>query len=125
MKCPICEEQLENTVQECPICGFNKIRTEFINEEERQIWLNETVKPCRSVFFKLNFEFASLNHHEKETLKAKLKELQYRNGSYCNSAYALCEDMANPIDSGVSKGLLDNWNEEVAEILNDILNRLE
>ena len=62
---------------------------------------------------------------EDETIKEKLKDLQFRNKSYFYSASALCENMTNPIDSGVSKGLLDDWDQEVVEMINNIISRLE
>lgn len=50
MKCPVCEKQIENTVQKCPNCGFEDLRTEFINENELEMWRTYVVYPCRFAY---------------------------------------------------------------------------
>ena len=56
MKCPICEAEIKNTSESelrCIRCGFDDIRTEFINDEERVFWQTYVVKPCKYAY-KLN-----------------------------------------------------------------------
>lgn len=50
MKCPVCEKQIEITVQKCPNCGFEDLRTEFINENELEMWRTYVVYPCRFAY---------------------------------------------------------------------------
>ena len=50
MKCPVCEKQIENSVQKCPDCGFADLRTEFINENELEMWRTYVVYPCRFAY---------------------------------------------------------------------------
>ena len=50
MKCPVCEKQLENSIQKCPNCGFEDLRTEFINENELEMWRTYVVYPCKFAY---------------------------------------------------------------------------
>lgn len=50
IKCPVCEERIENTIQKCPKCGFADLRFEFINENELQMWQTYVVYPCRFAY---------------------------------------------------------------------------
>lgn len=53
MKCPICEAEIKNTSDSelrCIRCGFDDIRTEFINDEERIFWQTYVVKPCKYAY---------------------------------------------------------------------------
>lgn len=50
MKCPVCDKKLENTVQKCSKCGFEDLRTEFINENELEMWQTYVVYPCRFAY---------------------------------------------------------------------------
>lgn len=53
MKCPICEAEIKNTSESeliCIRCGFDDIRTEFINDEERVFWHTYVVKPCKYAY---------------------------------------------------------------------------
>lgn len=50
MKCPVCDKQIENTVKQCPNCGFEDLRTEFINENELEMWRTYVVYPCRFAY---------------------------------------------------------------------------
>lgn len=57
MKCPICETEIRNTSSseiKCVRCGFDDIRTEFINDEERIFWQTYVVKPCKYAY-RLNY----------------------------------------------------------------------
>ena len=50
MKCPICEEKIDNTMLKCPNCGFADLRTEFINENELEMWRTYVVYPCKFAY---------------------------------------------------------------------------
>lgn len=50
MKCPVCEKQIENTVPKCSNCGFEDLRTEFINENELEMWRTYVVYPCKFAY---------------------------------------------------------------------------
>ena len=50
MKCPVCEKQIESSMQKCPNCGFVDLRTEFINENELEMWQTYVVYPCRFAY---------------------------------------------------------------------------
>ncbi len=50
MKCPVCEKQIENSIQKCPNCGFEDLRTEFVNENELEMWRTYVVYPCRFAY---------------------------------------------------------------------------
>lgn len=50
MKCPICEDKIDNTVRKCPKCGFADLRTEFINENELEMWQTYVVYPCKFAY---------------------------------------------------------------------------
>lgn len=54
MKCPVCSSELKAKEATCPICGFDDIRHEFINDEELRMWQNYVVKPCKYAY-RLNF----------------------------------------------------------------------
>lgn len=75
MKCPICEEEYPFEFTYCYHCGFNRMRTEFVNEEERQLWLKETVEPCRSVYETALERMDSLDD-ENDELCDEIDELQ-------------------------------------------------
>ena len=49
MKCPICEKELPNEAEQCTLCGFNQFHKEFVNREDYEKWITETVEPCRIV----------------------------------------------------------------------------
>lgn len=77
MKCPVCEKQIENTVQKCPNCGFSDLRTEFINENELEMWRTYVVYPCKFAYQtsiaqakelerKFKKEFAAIKKVQKE-----------------------------------------------------------
>lgn len=54
MKCPVCEDKFDNTVQQCPNCGFSGLDKEFLNVEDANLWLRETVEPYRQAWLKNN-----------------------------------------------------------------------
>lgn len=75
MKCPVCEEEYPFDFTYCFHCGFNRLRTEFVNEEERQLWLKETVEPCRAVYETALERMDSLDE-ENDELRDEVDELQ-------------------------------------------------
>lgn len=44
VKCPVCKTELINTDQ-CYACGFDKIKTEFLNKDEAEQWKREVLLP--------------------------------------------------------------------------------
>lgn len=68
MKCPVCEKQIENTVSKCPNCGFEDLRTEFINENELEMWRTYVVYPCK-------FAYQTSINQRKELERKFQKEL--------------------------------------------------
>ena len=79
MKCPVCEEKIEITVQKCPCCGFNDLRTEFINENELEMWQRYVVYPCRFAYqtsIAQSKELQRKFQKELNAIKKAHKELQ-------------------------------------------------
>lgn len=70
MKCPVCEKQIENTVQKCPNCGFEDLRTEFINENELEMWRTYVVYPCRFAYQTSVTQIKELERKFKKELSA-------------------------------------------------------
>lgn len=70
MKCPVCEKQIENTVQKCPNCGFEDLRTEFINENELEMWRTYVVYPCRFAYQTSIAQIKDLERKFKKELSA-------------------------------------------------------
>ena len=75
MKCPVCEEEYPFEFTYCYHCGFNRMRTEFVNEGERQLWIKETVEPCQSVYETALERMDSLDE-ENDELRDEVDELQ-------------------------------------------------
>jgi hypothetical protein len=69
MKCPVCGESCDSQVGKCPECGFNQLHREFLNEEELNQWIKETVEPCEAVADHLLGEINILLKRENELLK--------------------------------------------------------
>ena len=49
MKCPVCGQELSNDELHCSLCGFNQFHKEFVNREDYEKWIVETVEPCKIV----------------------------------------------------------------------------
>lgn len=78
MKCPVCEEKLDNAVQKCPICGFLGLDKEFLNVEDATQWLRETVEPYRQAWLK-NDELAYISKSNRYIEIKRLYENVKRN----------------------------------------------
>lgn len=50
MKCPVCDKIVEDSIQKCRFCGFSDLRTEFINDDELEMWKKYIVYPCRFAY---------------------------------------------------------------------------
>lgn len=103
MKCPICENEIRNTSTDelkCTRCGFDDIRTEFINDEERIFWQTYVVKPCKYAY--------RLNHtlqNEVAMLRREIKKMS--SGSSINGSM----NTANGVPPAQPKAqMIDGWN---------------
>lgn len=100
MKCPICEAEIKNTSGSelrCIRCGFDDIRTEFINDEERMFWQTYVVKPCKYAY--------RLNHtlqNEVAMLRREMKK-NSNSGAPSNGSAASAPPQAKV-------NMLDGWN---------------
>lgn len=74
MKCPVCEKTINDNSVSCYYCGFDKMRSEFINESERNAWYNDTVIPCRKIYEKMKADYDELDH-EYDELEREYEEL--------------------------------------------------
>ena len=102
MKCPICEAEIKNISESelrCARCGFDDIRTEFINDEERFFWQTYVVKPCKYAY-KLNKTLQM----DVMMLRKELKKLS----SGGASSNATANSSVAPPQAKVT--LLDGWN---------------
>lgn len=73
MKCPICESEIKYAAESerrCIRCGFDDIRTEFINDEERAFWQAYVVKPCKYAY--------RLNHTLQNEVAMLRREIKKR-----------------------------------------------
>ena len=98
MKCPICETKIKKISESelrCTRCGFDDIRTEFINDEERIFWQTYVVKPCKYAY-KLNKTLQM----DVMMLRKELKKLS-SDDTTSNSSVA-------PPQAKVT--MLDGWN---------------
>lgn len=86
MKCPVCEEKIENTAQKCPKCGFADLRAEFLNEIELNMWQTYVVYPCR-------FAYQTCIAQRKELEKTIQKELVTIKKSFAEVSFPL--DVSN------------------------------
>lgn len=101
MKCPICEAEIKNISESelrCIRCGFDEIRTEFINDEERIFWQTYVVKPCKYAY-RLNKTLQM----DVMMLRKELKKL-----SSGNTTAQGVNVSAPPAQAKVD--MLDGWN---------------
>lgn len=100
MRCPICETEIKNTSESelrCIRCGFDDIRTEFINNDERVFWQTYVVKPCKYAY--------RLNHtlqNEVAMLRREIKKLSSGNANANGSSV--------PAPAKAKVKMLDGWN---------------
>lgn len=101
MKCPICEAEIKNTSESelrCIRCGFDDIRTEFINDEERVFWQTYVVKPCKYAY-RLNKTLQM----DVMTLRKEIKKLSSGNTTSQGGNAAAAPTQAK-------MNMLDGWN---------------
>lgn len=102
MKCPICEAEIKNTSESelrCIRCGFDDIRTEFINDEERVFWQTYVVKPCKYAY--------RLNHTLQNEVAMLRKELKKLSPGGATSNETANSSVAPP---QAKVTMLDGWN---------------
>ena len=69
LRCPICKSDIKttsNTNLKCIRCGFDDIRTEFINDEERIFWQTYVVAPCKYAYNLSNMLSCGLSKLKEE-----------------------------------------------------------
>lgn len=82
MKCPVCNKELDDNINECIECGFDQLHEEFLNESDYNNWLKETVLPCRSIYENLSDSYDSLSdcygclEEDYDDLKSKYEDLE-------------------------------------------------
>lgn len=89
MKCPVCEERLDNAIQKCPKCGFADLRTEFINENELEMWRTYVVYPCK-------FAYQTAVAQRKEFERKLQKELSALKEAHKDMAAAVSSTSSGP-----------------------------
>lgn len=107
MKCPVCEKQIENTVQKCPNCGFEDLRTEFINENELEMWRTYVVYPCKFAYQTSIAQTKDLERKFKKDLSALNKaqtEVQESEGSARDESPTFKKLTLDKNDGWVTKG---------------------
>lgn len=72
-KCPVCGSKIDSSCK-CKDCGFNDIRKEFINDEERIFWQTYVVNPC-----KYAYELNRTLQTEVDKLRKEIIKLTFKN----------------------------------------------
>ncbi len=98
MKCPICNSDMAAKATICPVCCFDDVRYEFINDEELRMWKTYVVMPCKYAY-QLNNALKS----EIEMLRKKVKELSSGNSSTQGTATSFA-----PLQAKVN--MREGWN---------------
>lgn len=107
MKCPVCEKQIENTARKCPNCGFEDLRTEFINENELEMWRTYVVYPCRFAYQTSITQIKDLERKFKKELSAikkAQKEAQESESTAGSEAPSFKKLTLNKNDGWLTKG---------------------
>ena len=103
MKCPVCDAEIKNDPSnaiKCIRCGFDDIRTEFINDEERNFWYTYVVKPCKYAY-KLNHTLQS----EVAMLRREIKKLSVSGITTINTDAA-----SAPLPAQPKIIMVEGWN---------------
>ena len=107
MKCPVCEKQIESTVQKCPNCGFEDLRTEFINENELEMWRTYVVYPCKFAYQTSVAQIKDLERKFKKELSAIKKaqnEVQESESAAVGAAPSFKKLTLSKSDGWITKG---------------------
>lgn len=72
MKCPVCNSVISTGKQNCENCGFPDSDKVFINKQEAEIWLRESVLPYRERYIQNTGDLYALrlNVHQLGTVEA-------------------------------------------------------
>ena len=84
MKCPVCGTELKSGATSCSVCGFDDIRIEFLNDEERVFWQTYVIKSCKYAY-RLNHTL----HSEIAMLRREIRKLS--SGSHVNGSGSLAD----------------------------------
>lgn len=108
MKCPVCNKELNSSYATCPKCGFDDLRTEFINITEAEEWKRNSVgayqfKRVIVKIEKCNRELASFMRKEYD-LSCDIIDRFFREDSHI---YSL-SDVWVETDNGKTDNLLIN-----------------
>ena len=74
MKCPVCQADNEQNMSVCPICGFEQLQAEFINQDEYALWLKEVVRPYQDNY-KANKKYPKLSSEAAQQFEETLLQL--------------------------------------------------
>ena len=72
MKCPVCGNELNDDCVRCTECTFDQLHKTFLNKEEYEMWMRETVLPCRRVFYKCSKEFIQVGEQYKNIMMRQI-----------------------------------------------------
>lgn len=106
MKCPICNSEIRDNNDNkprCIRCGFDDIRTEFINDEERMFWEAYVVYPCKYAY-RLNKTLQM----EVSSLRKEIKKLT-AGGVNTDTTYTDTSDGGKAPRQPNTK-LVEGWN---------------
>ena len=74
MKCPVCKTNHEQNISVCPICGFEQLQREFINQDEYKLWLKEVVDPFKDEY-RANRKYPKLSIESAQQFEGILEQL--------------------------------------------------
>lgn len=80
MRCPVCDNETQQKT--CPNCGFQDFKSEFLTQEDYELWMECTVKPCQQVYQRVT------QNAEKRiaALEQKIKTLESRGSQLPSSS---------------------------------------